>query len=108
MINAVLDTNILVAGLRSRRGASFQLLRELGDGNLRLHISVPVALEYEDVLMRPGLITGLSEADLVQFLDYVLSVATLWPSVPHIRPSLRDPNDERILELAVCSREPEY
>jgi len=104
MIELVLDTNILVAGLRSRRGASYQLLRSLAGNELRLNISVALALEYEDVLNRPGLVTGLTQSELDAFLDYVLSISTLWPSVPRVRPSLRDPDDERILELAVQSR----
>ena len=50
--NIVIDTNVLVAGLRSRRGTSFRLLQLFGGERLAIHISVPVALEYEDVLKR--------------------------------------------------------
>src|SRR5947209_5957695 len=48
----VMDTNVLVAGLRSRRGASFRLLQLLGTGRFEIAISVALVLEYEDVLMR--------------------------------------------------------
>ena len=104
MIDAILDTNILVAGLRSKSGAAFQLLRAVAEGNLRPHVSVSLALEYEDVLKRPALISGFTEADLDRFLADLLSAAVLWTSIPSVRPSLRDPDDERILELAVLSR----
>ena len=43
----VLDTNVLVAGLFSRRGASFWLLERVVDGQLPIAISVALALEYE-------------------------------------------------------------
>ena len=93
-----------MAGLRSKRGASYRLLRLLVDEELRVNVSVALALEYEDVLTRPGLVTGFNDEEIEAFLDYLFSTATLLPSVPHLRPSLRDPDDERILEVAVACR----
>lgn len=96
----VLDTNVLVAGLRSRRGASFQLLSRLTSRQFELHLTVPLAMEYEDVLHRPGLIP-LPVAAIDAVLDMVCAVAIqqdvhfLW------RPQLRDPSDELVLEAAV-------
>lgn len=57
----ILDTNVLVAGLRSKRGASYQLIRCFDRRQFGLKISVAVALEYEDVLKRPGLLPGFNE-----------------------------------------------
>lgn len=96
----VLDTNVLVAGLRSRNGASFQLLSRLASQQFGLHLTVPLAMEYEDVLHRPGLLP-LSVAAIDAVLDMVCAVAIqqdvhfLW------RPQLRDPSDELVLEAAV-------
>jgi putative PIN family toxin of toxin-antitoxin system len=96
----VLDTNVLVAGLRSRSGASFQLLSRLTSRQFELHLTVPLAMEYEDVLHRPGLIP-LPVAAIDAVLDMVCAVAIqqdvhfLW------RPQLRDPSDELVLEAAV-------
>ena len=96
----VLDTNVLVAGLRSRRGASFQLLQDLTSKQFELYLTVPLAMEYEDVLHRPGLLP-LPVAAIDAVLDMVCAVAFkqdvhfLW------RPQLRDPNDELVLEAAV-------
>jgi putative PIN family toxin of toxin-antitoxin system len=101
MRELIFDTNVLVAGLRSKRGASYQLLRFFDDGRFGLKISVALALEYEDVLKRPGMVPGLSEQKIDDFLNYLLFAGDLEPSVPRLRPSLRDPDDERILELAV-------
>jgi putative PIN family toxin of toxin-antitoxin system len=97
----VLDTNVPVAGLRSKRGASHQLLRLMGEGEWRLNISVALALEYEEVLKRTGLLLGIGETDVDGFLDYLFAVSNLIPSVVRRRPSLRDPDDEHILEVAV-------
>ena len=48
----VFDTNVLVSALRSRRGASFALLQRVGGPEFELALSVPLVLEYEDVLLR--------------------------------------------------------
>lgn len=101
MRQLILDTNVLVAGLRSKRGAAYQLIRLFDEGRFRLKISVALALEYEDVLKRPGLLPGISEQQADDFVDYLLFAGDLEPSVPRLRPSLRDPDDERILELEV-------
>jgi predicted nucleic acid-binding protein len=52
MHEIVLDTNVLVAALRSRRGASYRIISLIGAGGFRLNVSVALALEYEEVLKR--------------------------------------------------------
>ena len=66
----VLDTNILVAGSRSRNGASFALLLALKNGQFTALASVPLMLEYEAVLKRPEQLTvsGRTEATTDAFL----------------------------------------
>ncbi|MGL4608735.1 MAG: putative toxin-antitoxin system toxin component, PIN family [Trueperaceae bacterium] len=99
----VLDTNILVSALRSRRGASFKLVLLIGKGKFSLHVSVPLVLEYEEVLLRhkPA---ALSKQDIEAFLDYICKVAKpqrifyLW------RPFLKDADDDMVLELAFNAR----
>jgi putative PIN family toxin of toxin-antitoxin system len=96
----VLDTNVLVAGLRSRKGASFQLLSRLTSSQFELQLTVPLAMEYEDVLHRPGLLPLPVDAidavlDMVCAVAFKQDVHFLW------RPQLRDPNDELVLEAAV-------
>ena len=99
-LRAVIDTNVLVAGLRSRRGISFRLLQLLGDPRWRPCLSVPVALEYEDVLKREFMRTVIRAADVDSLLDYFFNVAELVEVQLRLRPTLRDPDDDRILELA--------
>ena len=69
MYEIVLDTNVLVAALRSKRGASYQILRLIGTGVFRPNISVALALEYEEILKRTDLISTLTEVDADRLLD---------------------------------------
>ena len=99
----VLDTNVIYSGLRSRRGASFKLLSLLGSGRFEIHLSVPLVLEYEEVLQEKRRDLGLTEADIADVLDYLCQVAGLHEIHFLWRPRLKDPDDEMILELAVGS-----
>jgi predicted nucleic acid-binding protein len=99
----VLDTNVLAAGLRSRRGASFRLLSEVGKGPFEIALSGPLVLEYEDALLRPAAETKLTRADVEAVLDYFCSVAHLQSIFFLWRPLLPDPKDDSVLELAVAA-----
>lgn len=103
MKHVVLDTCVLVAGFRSRRGASNLLLRAVATGALRPLVTTALFLEYEDVLLRPEqrLATQMSEGDVRQALAALASAAD--PVEVHFRwrPQLRDPGDELVLEAAV-------
>ena len=100
----VLDTNVLVSALRSRRGASFRLLTVIDSEALQVSLSVPLCLEYEQALVRLAQDVPLTREDVDIALDYVASVAEhrqvfyLW------RPILRDPKDDMVLELAVAAQ----
>ena len=98
---AVLDTNVLVSALRSRRGASFAVLELVGTGVFDLALSVPLLLEYEDAASRSHL--ALSAAELRAVLDYVCSVAQHQPIHFLWRPFLPDPKDDMVAEVAFAS-----
>ncbi len=95
----VIDTNVLVSALRSRSGWSFDLLARLGTGQFEHVITVPLVMEYEEVLHRPGMVP-LSKAAVGDVLDYVCAsglrkqVHFLW------RPKLADVRDDMVLEAA--------
>jgi putative PIN family toxin of toxin-antitoxin system len=97
----VLDTNVLVAGLRSKRGASYRVLSLIGSDAFEIALSVPLVLEYESVLKRQSKQLGLTHGDLDVVLDYLCSVASLHEVFYLWRPVLRDPKDDFVLELAV-------
>ncbi|MFN0167296.1 MAG: putative toxin-antitoxin system toxin component, PIN family [Bryobacteraceae bacterium] len=102
----VLDTNVLVAGLRSDRGASRKLLLGALDRKIEVIASVPLFLEYESVLTRPQHLTatGLSIDEMNAVLDALAAVVErvqlrfLW------RARLKDPADEMVLETAANGR----
>jgi putative PIN family toxin of toxin-antitoxin system len=102
-VKVVLDTSIMVAALRSRRGASHRLLELVALGQLRPLVSTSLFLEYEDVLMRPEtrLATKMEAADVEGFLAAFASAAEGVEVNFRWRPQLTDPNDELVLEAAV-------
>ena len=97
------DTDVLVAAVRSRRGASRAWLRAILAREAALLLSVPLALQYEAVLTRPEHLaaSGASLDEAMLLLNALCAVCTpveisfLW------WPMLRDPNDEMVLEAAV-------
>lgn len=103
MLHTVIDTSVVVAALRSRRGASFRLLELLADGAFRASLSVPLALEYEEAGKRSAREAGLTASDIDDVVDFLCSVAGLWEIHFLWRPFLRDPHDDHLLELAVES-----
>lgn len=100
-IQIVLDTNVIYAALRSSRGASYRLLSLLGTDKFNINLSVPLVIEYEDVLKRKQQTLVFSESEIDHFLDYLCLVGN-WHEVYFLwRPILKDPEDDMILELAV-------
>lgn len=97
----VLDTNVLVSALRSRRGASHRVLLAVAGGKVEIALSVPLVLEYEDAAKRTAREVGLSSQDVDDVLDYLCSVAHLQAIHFLWRPVLRDVRDDHVLELAV-------
>lgn len=100
----VLDTNVLVAAIRSREGASFKLLSMVGGDRFEISLSVPLVLEYEDALGRHLTRSRLKRQDLNALLDFLCSVAHRQQIFFLWRPYLKDPKDDLILELALASR----
>lgn len=100
-VQIVLDTNVLYAGLRSRRGASFKLLKHLETGRFELNLSVPLVLEYEEVLLRKEPTLNFTPAEIGKLLDYLCLIANLHEVHFLWRPILNDPKDDMILDLAV-------
>lgn len=98
----VIDTNVLVTGLRSNQGTAFQFLSSLGSFSHQLIVSTPLVLEYEDVLNRPGLVAGISQNDIADFIDYLISISEECRIHFLGRPFLPDPKDDMVLELALA------
>ena len=99
----VLDTNVLVAGLRSRRGSSFRLLTMVGAAGFEVVVSVPLLLEYEVALLEHLDETPFTRSDINDVLDYLCRIAHRQDIFFLWRPYLKDPKDDLVLELAVES-----
>lgn len=99
----VLDTDVVIAGLRSPTGASAELLCMARHGRISLLISVPLFIEYEAKCTEEEHLSaaGLTAADAQAFLDALAAFAQ--PVTIHYswRPQLSDPADEMVLETAV-------
>ncbi len=99
----VLDTNVVVAALRSPKGASATLVEQALNRRFTLLLSVPLVLEYEGTCRDPAqrIASGLSESEVETVVSALCAVSEpvqvwfLW------RPQLRDPADEMVLEAAV-------
>jgi putative PIN family toxin of toxin-antitoxin system len=102
-MRAVLDTDVVIAGLISPHGASRRLLELAFEGRLVLLASVALFLEYESVAFRPDILAlaALNKAEMTMFFtDFAtiiepVEIHFLW------RPALADAADEMVLEAAV-------
>ena len=70
-------------------------------GRFNINLSVPLVLEYEDVLLRQEPGVPLTAEAVGSVLDYHCAVARQHPIFFLWRPFLRDPKDDMVLELAV-------
>jgi putative PIN family toxin of toxin-antitoxin system len=106
MKRIVIDTSVVVAGLRTRLGAGNAVLRLVANRRLVLLATPPLFLEYEDVLKRPEhrLVHGLTPDEIDELLADL--AALIEPVEVHFRwrPQSRDPNDEMVLEAAINGR----
>ena len=79
------------------------MLGLLERGRFEVAVSVPLALEYEAVLLRHARELEIAPAEAIGWVDSLCEIGRrqeihfLW------RPTLTDPRDEFILELAVAS-----
>jgi predicted nucleic acid-binding protein len=102
-MRVVLDTNVLVAAMRSPRGASAEVLQLALAKRITLVGGLSLAFEYLDVCARPESRAGtdVAEADALNFVEQV--VAQLDPVEISFRwrPATPDPGDEHVLETAL-------
>ncbi|MHB8337403.1 MAG: putative toxin-antitoxin system toxin component, PIN family [Ignavibacteriaceae bacterium] len=98
-----IDTNVIVSSLRSKNGYSYKLLSMIEDERIKVFISVPVILEYEDTIKREKSNIIFKKSEIDNFLDFICLIGKqrkihyLW------RPFLKDRKDDMFLELAVES-----
>ena len=99
----ILDTSVLIAGLRSSLGASFVLLDLVGSDRFTIGLSAALVLEYEATCMKWLPALNLTADEIKELLDYFCHVGQLSPIRFRVRPSVADPDDKLVLEAAIAS-----
>jgi predicted nucleic acid-binding protein len=97
----------MVSASRSKRGASYELLRRMDDSRFQVNISNSLLMEYEEKLKaeikRQG-IHGVQRVD--PFLDYLAAAANRW-SIPMSLPvDGINIEDQFVFDLAIASEAP--
>ena len=106
VMRMVLDTNVVVAAMRSPTGASAELLRMAVSRKIQLVASATLCIEYESVCHREEhrRAAGFSRGDTDVFLDAVVDLIEPVEVWFFWRPQLRDAGDELVLDAAVNGR----
>ncbi len=106
MLRLVLDTDVIIAALRSPKGASAALLKAAVNGTVQLLASVSLAIEYEAKCSAPEHWTaaGLTKEEALIFADGVIALIEPVQTYFLWRPQLNDPEDEMVLEAAINGR----
>ena len=102
-MRVVFDTNVIISGLYSNRGASYHLLKDAISGDLAFVISPLVALEYEGMInekIQDGLLKA-SSLEYDKVLDALFTSAIKIWEINQMRPTLPDLTDDKILECAI-------
>jgi predicted nucleic acid-binding protein len=99
----ILDTNVVLAALRSADGASHRLLLTIGHVRWQSVVTPAIMYEYEDVCRRccP---TELSQVDVTNILDLIYRESHRQIVWFKWRPISPDPGDDAILEAAIAAR----
>jgi putative PIN family toxin of toxin-antitoxin system len=103
MIRAVLDTNVVVSGILSHKGSPGRILRAWFDDRFHLVTSMAILEELERVLRYPKISRrhGWSQAQVLEFVEDVKSLAILVPGDLRLKVVAEDASDDRYLECAV-------
>lgn len=99
----MIDTNVLIAALRSSSGASYQILLAADRGDFQMALSVPLLAEYDDVSTRPDSGIAIPAAAVDAIIRRIAMVAHKQQIYFLWRPLLPDPKDDMVLELAIAS-----
>ncbi|MDJ0846295.1 putative toxin-antitoxin system toxin component, PIN family [Crocosphaera sp.] len=99
-----MDTNVVLSGLRSNKGASYKLLTILNDPRFEINISTALIFEYEQTLKQNYKDLGLTLEDIEDIVNGICTIANhrkifyLW------RPMANDPDDDFLIDLAIESQ----
>ena len=104
MIRVVIDTNVIIAALRSNKGFAHRLVFSIGlDPRWQCMTSGPLLNEYTEQVINHRAIPGWTHGECEDFLDYLCAESS-WCEVHFLwRPLLPDEDDHLVLEAAMAS-----
>jgi predicted nucleic acid-binding protein len=70
-LHIIVDTNVVLSALRSTQGASYRLLKMVGNPRWRMHVSVALLLQYEAVARREAVPLHATVEEVDKFIDYL-------------------------------------
>ena len=100
MISAVLDTNIFASGALKPLSVPGQILKQWRDGKFELIISQHILSELEETLNKSYFRNLLKIQDIDDFLELLLSEATLTLITTKVQGVATHPEDDLILATA--------
>jgi putative PIN family toxin of toxin-antitoxin system len=102
-MRVVIDTSVVVAAAHSGRGASRLIFDWVESGQISAVISNKLILEYEGLLRRQMDAIGWTPDEVTAFVDAICICCHHVDPRFSFRPSVSDPDDEFILELAFAA-----
>ena len=90
----VIDTNVILAGLKSNQGASYKLLTILNDQKFEINISTTLIFEYEEILKRKQEQIGLNNQDIEDIINGICFLANPHQLFYIWRPIAKDKDDD--------------
>ncbi len=100
-----IDTNVILAALLRKKGASHQILRLIIEEKLKMAVTTAILLEYDSVFKRKKLLEKLelTANDIEDILDLLVLIADKYSIYFRMRPNLFDENDNLFIECAFTS-----
>ncbi len=99
----ILDTSVLISGLRSSLGASFVLLDLVGTGRFTIGLTPALVVEYEATCMKSLRALNLTDGEVAELLDFLCHAGKRAAIRFRVRPSVADADDELVLEAAIAT-----
>ena len=88
--------------MRSKIGASNDVIRRLALREFKSVVSTALTLEYDDVLHRPGMVPAYTHGEIDSFIDSICAVSSEALIYFRWRPFLPDPKDDLVFECALA------
>lgn len=96
----VIDTNVILAGLLSNKGASYKLLTILNDQRFQINVSATLVFEYEEILKREQQQIDLNNEDIDNIINGICHLVNHHEIFYIWRPLAKDKNDDFLIDLA--------